>query len=52
MGKDSKLYQYELKKNSDWQEIADFVGDGLKSITRLAVSPKGNKLAVVAVSAR
>jgi hypothetical protein len=52
MGKDSKLYQYDLKKAGDWQEIADFVDNGLKSITRLAVSPTGNKLAVVAVSAR
>jgi hypothetical protein len=52
MGKDSKLFQYDPKKNGDWQEIADFAHAGFKSITRLAVSPKGEKLAVVAISTR
>jgi len=50
MGKDSKLYQYDLKKNDDWLEVADFSIAGLKSITRLAVNSKGDKLAVVALS--
>lgn len=52
MGKDSNLFQCDPKKNGEWQEIADFAGAGLKGITRLAVSPKGEKLAVVAISAR
>jgi len=51
MGKESKLYQYDLKKDADWKEIADFSNAGLKSITRLAVSPKGDRLAVVAIAA-
>lgn len=52
MGKDSKLFQSDPKKNGEWQEIADFSSAGLKSITRLAVSPKGERLAVVAISTR
>jgi len=50
MGKEAKLYQYDLKKDADWKEIADFSSAGLKSITRLAVSPKGDRLAVVAIA--
>jgi len=52
MGKDSQLFQCDPKKNGEWQEIADFAVAGLKSITRLAVSPKGEKLAVVAIAAQ
>jgi WD40 repeat protein len=47
MGNDSRLYKNDLKKNSDWQGIADFAGAGLKAITRLAVNPKGDRLALV-----
>jgi len=50
MGKEAKLYQYDLKKDATWKEIADFSTAGLKSITRLAVSPKGDRLAVVAIA--
>ncbi len=52
MGKDAKLFQYDPKKNGEWQEIADFSSSGLKDITRLAVSPKGERLAFVAISTR
>ena len=50
MGKEAKLYQYDLKKDAAWKEIADFSNAGLKNITRLAVSPKGDRLAVVAIA--
>jgi len=50
MGKDAKLFQCDPKKNGEWQEIADFSSAGLKSITRLAVSPKGDRLATVAIA--
>ena len=50
MGKEAKLYQCDLKNGADWQEIADFSSAGWKSITRLAVSSKGERLAVVAVA--
>jgi hypothetical protein len=48
MAKDAKLYKWDAKKDSQWQEIADLSAFGLKDITRLAVSPKGDKLALVA----
>ena len=48
MAKDSKLFKWSAGKDAGWQEVADFYGAGLKGITRLAVSPKGNRLALVA----
>ena len=47
MAKDAKLF---LRKKSDWawQEVADFSSLGLKTITRIAVSPKGDRVAFVA----
>jgi hypothetical protein len=47
MAKDAKLF---VRKKSDWawQQIADFSNAGLKTITRIAVSPKGDRIAVVA----
>ncbi len=47
MAKDAKLF---VRKKSDWawQEIADFSKAGLKTITRIAVSPKGDRIAFVA----
>jgi WD40 repeat protein len=38
------------RKKSDfaWVELADFSNAGLKNITRIAVSPKGDRIAVVA----
>jgi len=49
MANGSKVFS---RKKSDWAwvEIADFSNAGLKSITRIAVSPKGNRIAVVARS--
>lgn len=46
MAKDAKLF---VRKKSDWawQEIADFSSAALKNITRIAVSPKGDKIAFV-----
>jgi dipeptidyl aminopeptidase/acylaminoacyl peptidase len=47
MANGSKLYS---RKESDfaWVELADFSNAGLKNITRLAVSPKGDRIAIVA----
>lgn len=47
MARDSKLFSW---KSADyaWQELADFSKFGLKKITRIAVSPKGDRIAVVA----
>jgi hypothetical protein len=48
MAKDAKLYRWDARTDKDWQEIADFSAFGLKDITRMAVSPRGNTLALVA----
>jgi long-chain acyl-CoA synthetase len=48
MAKGSKLYQWSPSRGSDWEEVADFTTLGLESITRLAVSPRGDRLALVA----
>ena len=47
MAKDAKLF---VRKKSDWawQEVADFSSAGLKTITRITVSPNGDKIAFVA----
>ncbi len=46
MANESKLFG---RKKSDfaWVELADFSHAGLKNITRIAVSPKGDRIAVV-----
>jgi len=46
-GKGGKLFKFDPAKDHDWQEAADFSASGLKSITRLAVSPRGDKIALV-----
>jgi hypothetical protein len=46
--KDSKLFRWNPVKGKDWQEVADFSQAGLKGITRIAVSRKGDKIAIVA----
>ncbi|HWC73851.1 MAG TPA: hypothetical protein VG454_07925 [Gemmatimonadales bacterium] len=50
-GSGSKLYQWDPRRGGAWEEIADLAGAGLTNITRLAVSPKGDRLAIVAVPA-
>jgi len=47
MAKDSRLY-WLPKDGQEWIQIADFTKDGIKNITRLAVSSDGKKLAIVA----
>ena len=48
MAKDSKLFSVIPLTGKAWSEVADFSNAGLKNITRIAVSPKGDKIAVVA----
>jgi tricorn protease-like protein len=50
MAKDAKLFKWSPNVDKDWQEAADFSQAGLKSITRIAVSAKGNRIAMVARS--
>jgi dipeptidyl aminopeptidase/acylaminoacyl peptidase len=48
MAQGSKLFKYNQKSDKDWQEVADFSKEGINGITRLAVSPNGDRLAFVA----
>ena len=48
MGSGSSLYALRSGA-SGWHPVADFAGAGLDQITRLAVSPDGRRLAVVAL---
>ncbi len=47
----AKLFRLNPAHDTDWQETHDFTAAGLNKITRLAVSPKGDRLALVAQSA-
>ena len=47
MAKGTKLYAWRAG-NTEFSEVADFSTQGLTNITRLAVSPRGDRLALVA----
>ncbi|HEY1403851.1 MAG TPA: hypothetical protein VGB05_06975 [Pyrinomonadaceae bacterium] len=48
MAQDAKLYQLDpYARAPEWRPVADFSAHGLKKITRLAFSPKGDRLALV-----
>lgn len=47
----TKLYQWNSRGGGAWDEVADLAAAGLTNVTRLAVSPKGDRLALVAVPA-
>ena len=46
----TRLLRWDVKA-ARWVPIADFAAAGLTSITRVAVSPTGDRLAVVAIPA-
>ena len=46
-GSGSKLYRWSYVGGSDWEEVADFADDGIEGISRLAISPIGDWIAVV-----
>jgi WD40 repeat protein len=48
MGKDSTLFSVIPLTGKSWSEVADFKSAGLKNITRIALSPKGDRIAIVA----
>ncbi len=48
IGSGSRLYIYDTFLNSEWKEIADLTDYNIKDISRLAVSPNGKRLAIVA----
>ena len=47
MGKDDKLYKLKPKEDKDWVEIASLEAFNLSGITRIAISPLGDKIALV-----
>jgi len=47
----TKLLQWDPRRGSEWEEVADFAAAGLTIITRPPVSQKGDRLAIVAVPA-
>jgi len=49
MAKDAKLLKWNPAVDQDWQQIADFSQAALKRITRITVSPKGDRIAIVAL---
>lgn len=48
MAQGSTLFRWHSASQSSWQEIADFAAAGVEGISRLAVSPDGTRLALVA----
>jgi len=48
MGQGSKLFAWRPGSDTGWEEVANFAAAGLQSITRLAVSPGGDRIAIVA----
>lgn len=48
MAQGAKLYQWRPERGPEWEEVADFTAAGLRNVTRLAVSPRGSQLALVA----
>ncbi len=49
MARGTKLYQWNPRRGGEWEEAADFAAAGLTNVSRLAVSPRGDRLAIVAV---
>ena len=43
------LLQWDPQRGTGWNTVADFATAGLTNITRLAINPRGNRLAIVAV---
>lgn len=48
MASGAKLFKFDPAKDKAWEEVADFAGARIKTITRLAINPRGDKLALVA----
>jgi WD40 repeat protein len=46
------LYQWDPQRGGEWRTVVDFAPAGLTNVTRLAVSPRGDRLAIVAVPAK
>jgi hypothetical protein len=47
-GRESSLVWWSGKNGEEWRPIADLAPSGIKGITRLAVSQRGDRIAFVA----
>jgi hypothetical protein len=47
MGQGAKLFLWDPAVGGDWREVADLGAAGVREITRLSVSPRGDRLALV-----
>ena len=47
MGEGSELYNFDPYNHTDWVKIGDVSDFGLGGITRIAVSPKGDRITIV-----
>lgn len=50
-GNGSKLLVCDISRGATWEEVADLAEAGISGITRIAVSPKGDRIAIVGVPA-
>ncbi|MEZ4857953.1 MAG: hypothetical protein R2781_04010 [Flavobacteriaceae bacterium] len=48
IGSGAQLFMYDLFSTDEWKKIADFSEHNITNITRLAISPDGTQLALVA----
>ncbi len=48
VGSGNKLYMYDTLGDPEWNRVASLEEYGLKNITRMAISPDGKKIAIVA----
>lgn len=48
MAYDSKVYTFTLGQSEEWEMLVDLSAYGIKGISRMALSPNGNRIALVA----
>ncbi len=48
VGSGSRLYMYDTLGDSDWNRVASIEEYGIKNISRMAISPNGKIIAIVA----
>jgi len=49
MGLGSKLFRFDTGSHGNWTEIADLGPAGVEGISRIAISPEGDRIAIVGV---
>lgn len=47
MGREAKMYQWNPDRSAEWELVADLSAQGVTAITRIAVSPSGDRVAIV-----